>query len=386
VKVAFVHDFHGSETPSGENAVVEAEAAALRRAGMEVALIAVHNDDMAKQPLNTLRGAVAVATGIGRSPRRQIEAFAPDVVHVHNLFPYYGRTWLRDLGRPLVVTAHNFRPLCANGYLYRDGHVCTLCPDGQWWSGTRYGCYRDSPLATLPLTIGNLGGVRHDGLYSRADRVLVLSERSLEVYTRAGVDPSRLALHEHFVPDDLRAPPSAVDAARALGLPDRWIVVGRLSEEKGIDRLVAEWPAGVPLDVVGDGPLRARIEAATRGTAIVVHGALPRTDVVRRMAGAAGVVVASRWYETFGLVYIEALSVGVPVVAFEPNVVADAVRRDGTGVVAEWGRVADALAEVAEAGPARRERCLAVFAARYSEEAFVRRRRNLYAELAVTRG
>jgi glycosyltransferase involved in cell wall biosynthesis len=376
VKVAFVHDFHGSETPSGENVVVEAEVAALRRGGHDVELVALHNDELASRPLHALEGAITVATGIGRSPAAALRAFGPDIVHVHNLFPYFGNRWLRSIETPVIVTAHNFRPLCANGYLFRDGDVCTLCPDGAWWSGTRHACYRDSHLATIPLSLTTRRGVRRDPLLSRAARVLVLSERSYDVYQRAGVPPERLTLHEHFLPDALRAEPQDPG--------DRWVVAGRLTPEKGIDRLVADWPADRPLDVIGDGPLRGTIESAAAGTAVSVLGPLPRAEVVARMAAARGVVVASRWYETFGLVYMEAMSVGTPVVAFRPNVVADSVTRDGTGAVAAWGAVEAALDAVEAGGRTLRDHCLSVFHARYSETAFVPRRIALYEQIAAS--
>jgi hypothetical protein len=79
-----------------------------------------------------------------------------------------------------VATLRNFRPLCINGLLYRDGAVCTLCPTGSGGPacGTRA---TDSKVASLPLTLANRAGPGHDPLLAEADRLIVLSDLAAEV-------------------------------------------------------------------------------------------------------------------------------------------------------------------------------------------------------------
>ncbi len=379
MRVALVHNFHGDDVPSGENEVVEAEAAALRRAGVEVAVAAVRNDDLARRPLNGLQAAATVSTGIGISPLGLLDGFTPDVIHVHSLFPYLGRRWLRRTDVPLVTTVHSYRALCANGYLYRDGRICTLCADGRPWSGVRYGCYR-SRLATVPIAWANHRGPSKDALLEAACKVLVLSERSRGLMAGAGVPAAKLVVDRHFVPDaDCRAGQPGRDGS---GRDDAWLFVGRLTPEKGIDRLVAEWPDDVALRILGDGPLRGVVEKAAVTKRIELLACRPRSGVLAEMERSFGLVFPSRWYETFGLVYIEALAAGLPTLAFRPTVVADAVERDGTGVVASWGGVADAVAAGRRDFDGLRRHCRATFAGHYGEAAFVARRVELYRELA----
>jgi glycosyltransferase involved in cell wall biosynthesis len=373
VKVALVHNFHSDAVPSGENVVVDSETEALRHAGHDVRVVGVRNDDMATKPLHTVRGAATVASGFGISPLRLLAEFQPDVVHVHNLFPYLGRRWVRRVEVPLVATLHSYRPLCVNGYLFRDGRVCTRCLDGHHWSGVRYGCYRGSRLASLPLALASLGGV-DDPMLRAASRLLVLSARAQQLYLGAGLPAAKLVRDWHFVPDHL-----ALAAGSDPG--DAWLFVGRLSAEKGIAKLLAEWPADRHLVVVGDGPLRAELEALAAHKSVTFRGALDRTKVVEAMRRAVGLVMPSLWYETFGMVYIEALAVGLPVLAFPPNAVAEAVASDGTGIVAEWGQLLRALVQAEERFDGLRARCREVFDDRYSQRAWIRRRVRLYAEL-----
>jgi glycosyltransferase involved in cell wall biosynthesis len=128
-RIAIVHSFYSHRTPSGENVVVQAQVDALREAGHDVELVAQCAEEREARRSYPLEAAATAASGIGPSPVRQLQRFGPDVVHVHNLFPNFGTRWLRRWRGPLVATLHNFRPVCSNGYLFRDGHVCTLCID-----------------------------------------------------------------------------------------------------------------------------------------------------------------------------------------------------------------------------------------------------------------
>jgi len=104
----------------------------------------------------------------------------------------------------------------------------------------------------------------------------------------------------------------------------RFVNVALLTENKGIENLIRAFAktfaeeADVTLDVGGDGPERLRLEAiaAELGVAGRVRflGALDRDQVADVVAASDAFVLASR-YETFGVVVIEALALGKPVIA-----------------------------------------------------------------------
>lgn len=382
LRVAFVHSSYSAANPSGENRVVEAEAAALERRGVDVHLAASSTDDLKREPFYRARAAGRVATGSGRHPLEELQRFRPDVVHVHNVFPNYGRRWVEAIDVPVVHTLHNYRPICAAGTLFRDGDVCTLCPEGQWRSSLVYACYRDSRFATLPLTIANWGGPDHDPLLRRADRTIMLSDRQRRMYALAGMSDDQVVVWPNFLPDDLDPGRRATEAKRT----DGWLFVGRLSAEKGITELVARWPSEVSLTVIGSGPSEELVRRRAVGKDVRFLGQLGRADVARRMARSTGLVFPSRAPETFGLVYIEALACGLPVLALGANAVSDAVARDGTGAVGTWDEdLAALLGDVAASFGELRERCRAVFEAEYTEDHHVERALGLYEELIGAR-
>ncbi len=384
-RIALVHSFYGSNQPSGENDVVDAEASALSRAGFEVQLFDARTDDLETQSMYRLRAALRVATGRGASPLRSLRDFDPEIVHVHNLFPNFGRNWVEDIRVPLVHTLHNYRPLCASGTLFRSGCVCTLCPDGDRWAGVRYRCYRESRLATAPIAWANRNGPTADPVLRRATRLIVLSSRQARQYERAGLPMERVVLSPNFLPETL-ATDNHASGEPAVKEPG-FVFAGRLAPEKGILRLLECWPKDQRLTIIGDGPQRDQIHHLARQDNVQVLGRLSRGETVATIRAATGLVWPSHWHETFGLVYIEALSVGTPVLAFVGTPVAETVLEDDTGALTEWepGTISQAANGLRRDRAVLSQRCGQVFDRRYTEEAYVRRISSLYQEVLSER-
>jgi glycosyltransferase involved in cell wall biosynthesis len=125
---------------------------------------------------------------------------------------------------------------------------------------------------------------------------------------------------------DVRVIPSGVDLPLASGEeeePPHVLYAGRLSPEKGVLDLIAA-AGGLPLVVVGDGPLRAQVPQAL--------GFLPNEQLQERLARAA-VVACPSHREGFGIVCLEAMAHGRPVVASAVGGLKDLVVDGETGVL-----------------------------------------------------
>jgi glycosyltransferase involved in cell wall biosynthesis len=138
---------------------------------------------------------------------------------------------------------------------------------------------------------------------------------------------------------DVRVVPSGVAIPESTGEPDdppHVLYVGRLSAEKGVLELV-EACRGLPLVVVGDGPLRGRVPGAL---------GFVRPSGLGEYYGRAAVVVAPSRREGYGVVAREAMAWGRPVVATAVGGLVDAVEDDVTGVLVAPGDVAALRAAV----------------------------------------
>jgi glycosyltransferase involved in cell wall biosynthesis len=376
IRIAFVHSFYSSHHPSGENGVVESEVHALREAGHEVLLVAGRTDELGSEPLYRLRSAVRVMTRLGRNPLTELRAFGPDVVHIHNLYPNFGRIWVREVGAPIVATLHNYRLVCANGILFRDGGACLDCVKGSSVHAVEHACYRNSRLATMPLAVASARATSSDPVIESASRIVVLSDRMRSVMRDVGVQDTVMVTWPNFVPRKLEPEPTA--GRKADG---SWLYVGRLTAEKGISRLVDRWPSTQRLTIVGDGPLLADLRDRAPAN-VNVRGRVSRPEVLSLMRGSKGLVFPSLCFENFPLIYPEALASALPVLAFEGNAVADVVALDGTGWVVAWN---DDLGHVLEQASAQfvdlEDRCRRTFEQRYNEETHVDRAVSLYREV-----
>lgn len=375
MRIAFIHSYYSSADPSGENIAVELQAQALRRAGHDVEIIAAHTDELVTRRGYRVRTAASVAMGRGLDPTPRLRAFHPDVVHLHNLFPNFGTSWLGKHPGPVVATAHNFRYVCSNGMLARDGVDCTDCLGSTVpLPALRHRCYRGSLAATLPVAASLIGGPQRQPVLRAAKRIIVLSPRARRVFSAAGVAAHRLVVIPNFIESSGITPPEAPSAG--------WIFVGRLSEQKGIVPLLRDWPPGVPLDIFGDGELRQEVAALAKG-AVRFRGSASRQELLAALPGRLGLIFCSRSAEGLPTVYLEALAHGVPVVARKGNSAADDVIAAGTGAVyTTSAELRDALTHVEAEWALLSQRALERFATKYSVHSWLRDVTRLYAQVS----
>jgi glycosyltransferase involved in cell wall biosynthesis len=311
LKVLQIHTRY--REPGGEDVVVEAEAALLRAAGHEVVAYQAENPS---RPVTTaaMLAQAAWNPGSARALTRLVQRTRPDVAHVHNtwfaLSPSVIRA-LRQAGVPVVMTLHNYRLVCANAQLYRDGRPCDTCVGSHPWHGVRHRCYRGSGLLTFPasgaITLHRwLGTWRHD-----VDLFLAPSEFTRALFVRAGLPADRIRVKPNFVADP-------GPRHRPAGSSTSVLFVGRLAAQKGIDVLLAAWArfggGGLELAVVGDGPFQSELERHPVA-GVRFEGRLDARAVRDRMLAARALAFPSRSFEVQPLVILEALAAGLPVLA-----------------------------------------------------------------------
>jgi glycosyltransferase involved in cell wall biosynthesis len=323
MRIAVVHSFYSSAQPSGENRVVEDQVEVLKQAGHQVEL--VRQDTEALQGgLYAAKTAINLVSGSGFDPSDALSRFNPDVVHVHNLFPNFSTGWIAKISAPTVVSLHNYRTVCSNGLLYRDGNICHECPDRGNQRSVVHGCYRDSRVATIPVALSR--GRNQRDLLTGAAAIVTTSALSDQVIKRF----VPIELSTHIIPNFIDQVDSLLSTPTS---PRNWIAMGRFTPEKGFVELVRDWPDSEALIVVGDGELEGEIKVAAAGKRIEFLSSLPREQLREIISQSFGMIFPSRWYESDPQVVAEAMRVGVPVVAFHVNTTAELVSATGSGVV-----------------------------------------------------
>lgn len=379
MRIAIVHSFYRSDQPSGENVVVQAQTSALRDSGHEVGLVSLSSDFEKRSGMKDARTAARVSTRWGRSPTREIRAFAPDVIHIHNLFPNWSESWVRNIGVPVVATLHNYRRICAAGTLFRDGAPCTECIDHTSARSLAHACYRDSRLATLPLAIANWRSPTETPLFRAASRLITLNHRAQRTFESVGVPTSKLVTVPNFAPDP--------GASTTTDRRERWVYAGRLTEEKGVRAMVEAWPTSVGLDIFGSGPLHKSLSNQIESRPnIRLLGPVPHDQLMVSLRSSAGVVVPSLWTEGIPTIFIEALALGTPVISAPGNSISDALQEFelGGNVFTSFNELADTIEATSKDWEHISKVSRQLYDKRFSEPIWLRRIESVYDHAVAT--
>ncbi len=284
--------------------------------------------------LNGARSRVTLDLGLGGAVRRLIEEFRPAVIHLQEPFlPTLNTFVLRHAGGALKVGTFHTYSETSRGYLWT-------------WPWCRW-------------------------INAQLDRRVAVSAAARDFATR--YHPADFTV----VPNGVRLPPAGAGrSARPVGRPVRVLFVGRADEprkgfavlRRALHRLETAAPGAFAFDAVGPATTRGAVSAAE------LSAAYAAADVC---------VVPSLGGESFGLVALEALAHGVPVVASRIRGHADWLDGTGAGELTAPGDAAALAAAIQRltgdaAGHAQCARRAREVAARYDWERTVGRLRRIY--------
>lgn len=252
-----------------------------------------------------------------------LERFRPDIIHVVNpaVLGLAGLFYSKTLNIPLVASYHTHLP----EYLQHYGLGAL---EGLLWELLKAG-------------------------HNQAQLNLCTSTAMMQALTEHGIE--RVDLWQRGVDTEMFQPDLASQEMRSRltqGNPDSPLLlyVGRLSPEKEIERIkpVLEAIPQARLALVGDGPGRQTLEKHFAGTPTNFVGYLQGLELGAAFASADAFVFPSRT-ETLGLVLLEAMAAGCPVVAARsggiPDIVTDGVNgflfdpMDDNGAIAATQRL-----------------------------------------------
>jgi glycosyltransferase involved in cell wall biosynthesis len=239
------------------------------------------------------------------------------VYHLHNWHKVLSPSVFRPLHRVaerLVMTAHDYFLVCPNGgqFDFQTGTPCDRVPLSAACLTTQcdrrhYG-HKLWRVARHAVRQGMIDLTRSPAT------VLAVHDGMVPLLVRGGASRDRIAvLRNPVVPWRT----TRVEAERNGDV----LFVGRLERDKGADVVAAAArEAGLPLTIVGDGPLREELARIHPGARILGWRS---PDEISRIVGTARfAVVPTRWRETFGLVTLEAMASGLPVLLSQHALIA----------------------------------------------------------------
>ena len=333
-RILHINDYP-SHVGGGAEVVMQTSIALLRAAGLCVDTFTSEDlPDPSRNPLRYIHNRQAQ-----QALAAKLQAFRPDVVHLHNFYHVLSPAILATLAdykkqQPLrvVMTAHDYHLLCPNS-------------GGTWfraWTGRREVLETGAETLTYQLTRRWDHRGRLHSLLRLAQHVWNYRIQRRQSVIDLVICPSRF-LQEMLAPLNLPAcvlPHPAPPAVRVSGVRPsslQFIVAGRIEPEKGLNQLLHAWPIGydAKLIVVGDGSELAacRETCARRRLADRVEftGRLSHDETIARIAQCHLLVQPSQVLETYALTLLEALACGTNVLAVGRGAMREIVQTAGVG-------------------------------------------------------
>lgn len=326
-KILIVHNDYGKY--SGEEAVVDKMAGIFAGLGYDVAQLRMSTAGARDSLSGKMRGFFAgIHSPAGvRAMREALDREKPDLVNVHNLYPFISPAALRECrkaGVPVVMTIHNFRLMCPTGLFMRDNRPCELCLErGNEWGCVRYNC-EHSMLKSIGYAARNAVARIRRHYIDCVDMFACITDFQRRKLIEAGFPPERLTVIPNSVDVDM-------DVA-AAGIGGYVAYSGRISREKGVDLIIeaARRNPDIPFRLAGavrDKELTEQLPPNVELTGFLNGEALRRFYV-----GARFFVMASRCYEGFPLAILEAASYSRAMIAPDHGGFTEIIAGDGAAI------------------------------------------------------
>lgn len=248
---------------------------------------------------------------------RVLQEEVPDIVHVHNV-QNVGALQASLAYGPTVVTTHDYRWVCpANNFFHeRPQAICErTCGLGCFATTITKRCVTPRPQYAAYFYRRAKWGIEHANDFAR---VIAPSEGARQKYETSGFEGATMSVLPYFCELE------PADSPRPIPNPPTITYLGRVAANKGHEYFIqalGKLPEAVQGRMVGgiseEVAQDLRALAGTHGCAdqLELHGWASRSEVVDLFDRTSVFVFPSLWPETLGIVGIEALSRGVPVVA-----------------------------------------------------------------------
>ena len=231
MKVCLIHNHYGIHT--GEEAVVDTTCDLLENHGHEAIPFFRSSEEIPDMRFGKIRAFFA---GIynpfsKRALRKLIEEQKPDLVHIHNLFPFISPAILPECRKacvPVVMTVHNFRLFCPTGLYMVNGEICRKCDRGEHW------CFFRNCTGSLYKSLGY-------ALRNFIARKCQFYRKNVTMYATLTEFQRQIMIQKNYPASRITVIPNTV---RMVNTPPRTsegeyvACIGRISPEKGLPVLM----------------------------------------------------------------------------------------------------------------------------------------------------
>ncbi len=321
MKILMLHNYY--QLRGGEGVSFSVEKEILRQLGHEVDTITLDNAvDLIKYNDLHLAARSIWSYESYKRVKERLKSGNFDLMHVQNFFPLFSPSIFDAAAKcnvPVVQALRNYRLFCMEAGLFKKGELCDQClKKGSSLPGLQNRCYKNDFRASLAhaalLDFHKYKKTWHKKVHS----YVAVSSFVKEKYIEAGWSPQKIYVKYNSVKPVPE--PGAGDG-------NFFVVVGRLSNDKGIEELLSVWkclmddPAKKTprLKIIGNGPsldkIRLLIIKLNLSLYVEANGRLSLVDTYKQIGKATATIVPSIRFEPCSRTIAESYAKGTPVIA-----------------------------------------------------------------------
>ncbi len=339
MKIIQVHNYY--QISGGEDTVVAAEKKLLEEKGHQVITYYRNNSEIKNKNFSQKLGLLNDTNWSDFTYQdflKVLEIEKPNVCHVHNFLPLISPSIFYACAKakvPVVQTLHNYRLICTNGLLMREGQICETCLSKSAYQSVLKKCYRDSMIQTYAIASMLEKHKKRQTWTSKIDAFICLTDFARDKFIAHGLPPEKLKIKPNFM---------AVDSSQEIEkIEDEpyFIYVGRLTESKGVNlfkTIHANLP--FPIKMIGEGELMNEFRGLPT---IEILGVKTHNETVALIRNARALILPSLWYEGMPMVILEAFAVKTPVIASNLGAMQSMIQHDKNGLLFSAGSSAELL-------------------------------------------
>lgn len=349
LNILVVHNAY--QIPGGEDSVVENEVTMLREAGHHVVTYFRSNSEIitysfSQKLLLPFRSIYSKKSY--KDLCQLIKSEHIDIVHVHNTLSvispsvYYAALKCRV---PVIQTIHNYRLLCPNALLHRNGHTCTDCLTHGLFESIKHNCYRNSKLQTFIVCL-LLSYHRHRNIYHKISYIcltqfnkqMLLQLNSLSAKQKEIICPESVYIKPNFTTAPVNIQPYNSRS-------QRFLFAGRMDVSKGIWVLLKAWECyektlekncstTKELYLCGSGPEENKIKDfifEKHLTHVHFLGQISHNNLMELLTDSLAICMPTLWYEGFPMTIVESYACGTPVIGSDIGNVGELIIHNQTG-------------------------------------------------------
>jgi glycosyltransferase involved in cell wall biosynthesis len=281
-----------------------------------------------------------------------LDKYPVDIAHIHNIYHHISPSILHVLKKrkiPAVMTLHDYKMVCPSYYMMADGRPCESCRNGKYFMAIKNKCVKNSFIKSALCTLE-----------------MYLQHKVLNIYKNIDIfiSPSlflKKKLKEMGFNKEIIYLPNFIDLQgneefKSVLVPKKnmektVIYFGRLSPGKGLwtlidaARLLSQKKGmKIEVEIVGDGPLREKLEEKVKKEKINnirFLGYLTGPALYQQVKKSLAMVLPSEWYENNPISVLESFAMGIPVIGARIGGIPELVKDNETGLTFEPGNLLD---------------------------------------------